>query len=225
MEFMQLVGFTTDKTPQELMDVEAGWREQTRGKRTNVVEWFLIDRSDPRRKFAINGFPDAAAAAANSALPETDALAQAIGPLVDGDITFYDCDFVDQTAEERDALARGLAGAMATAKVPPNVFADDVFFDMNVPAWRYQLQGLDTLTNMLATRVTPGVIESTRVTPTIGGFVLEMSTRDPQDMYRQLFVVQTRGGLISEVTMYCTGPWDSATEARQQAEAPMIRRD
>jgi hypothetical protein len=225
MQFVQLVGFTTDNTVEELLDVEAGWRERTRSKRTGVIEWFLTDRSDPRRKFAINGFPDAEAAAVNSALPETDALAEAIGLVVDGDLTFHDCDFVDQAADERDALARGLAEAMATGKVPPDVFADDVFFDMNVPAWRYQLQGVDTLRNMLATEVAPGAVESIKVTPTIGGFVLELSTRDPQHMYRQLLLVQTRGGLVSEVTMYCTGPWNSATEARQQAEAPMIRRD
>ena len=225
MEFVQVIGFSSDKTAEELINLEREWREQTRGKRTNVVEWFLTDRSDPRRKFAINGFASAETAAANSRLPETDQLAKTIGAVIDGEVSYADCDFVDQTAAERSGLAQGLAEAMATGKFPVDVFAEDVLFDMNVPAWRYQFQGIEPLRKMLTTEVVPGAAESMRVTPAIGGFVLELSTRDPENMYRQLFNVRTRGGLISEVTMYCTGPWDAATEARQRAEAPMIRPD
>ena len=114
---------------------------------------------------------------------------------------------------------------MATGKVPEAVLTDDVFFDMNVPAWRYQFQGIEAARSMFATSVVPGAMESIPITPMIGGFILEVSTRDPEHMYRQLVMARTRGGLVSEVTLYCTGPWDAATEARQKAEAPMIRRD
>jgi hypothetical protein len=224
MKFVQVIAFETDKTPEELIEAEVEWRAQTRGRRTNVLEWFLVDRSRPRRMFAINGFADAEAAAMNSDLPETDALAKRIGDMVDG-VTFVDCDFFDQAATERETLAHGLAQALATAKVPDGLFTDDVFFDMNVPAWRYQLQGIETARNMFAAEITPASVEVMHVTPTIGGFVLELSTRDTQHLYRQLLVTRTRAGLISEVTLYCTGPWDAATEARQQAEAPMIRPD
>jgi len=31
------------------------------------------------------------------------------------------------------------------------------------------------------------------------------------------------GGLVDEVVLYCTGPWDAETVARQAREAPMIR--
>jgi hypothetical protein len=225
MDFVQVIEFTSDADAESLVAAEIAWRAQTAGRRTNVVEWFLVDRANPRHKFAINGFPSAEAAATNSGLPETDALSKQIGSLVDSDMRFVDCDFVDQAAEERSMLAQGLAEAIATGRLADNLVSDDVFFDMNVPAWRYQLQGVDTVRNMLAADVAPGAVEATQITPTLGGFVLELVTRDARHMYRQMCLVRTRGGLISEVALYCTGPWDSETEARQQADAPMIRRD
>ncbi len=159
----------------------------------------------------------------NSNLPETGELAKAMDESVEGEVVYTDCDFVDPAADERDALALGLAETIASGKVRPGVFADNVFFDMNVPEWRYQLQGVDTLANALAADITPGSIESVRIVPTLSGFVLELATREPKHTSRQLYLVETRGGLISEVTMYCTGDWDAQTEARQRAEAPMIR--
>lgn len=222
MKFVQLISFTTDRTPADLVDLEVDWREQTRGRRTNLVEWFLIDRADPRRMFAINGFADDDTAATNSHLPETDALARAIGDVID-DVTFVDCDFVDQAGAERERLAAGLTEALTSGKVPEGVFTDDFFLDINVPQWRYQLQGIEAFRKMLADDVAPSAIEAMQVTPTFEGFVVELSTRDPEHSYRQLCLVRTRGGLISEVTLYCTGPWDAATETRQRAEAPMIR--
>jgi hypothetical protein len=56
-----------------------------------------------------------------------------------------------------------------------------------------------------------------------GGFLLELATRTATSYYRQAVVVETNGGLITAMTLYCTGPWDAETEARQRAEAPMIR--
>ncbi len=222
MKFVQVVEFTSDATPDELVAAEREWRQQTMGRRTNLLEWFLVDRADPRHKFAVNGFAHAGAAAANSNLPETNALAEQIGAMADGEVRFVDCDFVDQAEAERDALAEGLAAAFATGKVGAGVFTDDVFFDMNVPSWRYQLEGLETARSMFASDVVPGDVLAMHVTPTFDGFVLELSVRDPEHMYRQLLLARTRGGLISEVTLYCTGPWDAATEERQKREAPMI---
>ena len=225
MEFIQVIAFDSDRTAVELVAMEEGWRARTLGRRTNVIEWFLTDRTDPRRKLAINGFASHEEAMVNSALPETYALAKQIAAVVDGDFEYFDGDLVDQAAAEREALASGLVEAMSTGKVRDGVFTEDVFFDLNVPEWRYQVQGVDTLRNMVATDVDPAPVECTRLTPTIGGFVLELAVKNDRYYSRQLYNVRTRGGLIFEVTMYCTGNWNLEQVERQRAEAPMLRPD
>jgi len=223
VRFVQVISFTSDRSVDELVALEEDWRAATRGRRTNLFEWFLTDRSNPRRKLAINGFASYDSAMANSALPETDALAAKIASAVDGGFEFFDGDLVDQAADERDALASALVEAMSSGVVPDDTFADDVFFDLNVPDWRYQVQGIETLRMMLATELDPAAVEHQDVTPTLEGFVLELSVKNERYYSRQMFNVRTRGGLISEVTMYCTGNWSLDQLARQQAEAPMLR--
>lgn len=124
-----------------------------------------------------------------------------------------------------EALALGLAEAMSSGTVPDGVFANDVFLDLNVPEWRFQLQGLDTLRHMLAADLDPAPIETMRLTPGIGGFVLELAVENERYYGRRLYNVRTSGGLIAEVTMFCTGDWSLEQRARQQAEAPMLRPD
>lgn len=225
MNFVQVISFTSDRSVEELLAMEEEWRIATRGRRTNIIEWFLTDRADPRRKLAINGFASYDSAMANSTLPETDALAKSIAEVVEGGFEFFDGDLVDQAAGERDELASALAEAMTAGVVRDNVFADDVFLDLNVPEWRYQAQGIDQLRMMLATELDPAAVEHQRVTPTFDGFVLELSMKNERYYSRQLFVVRTRGGLITELTLYCTGNWTLDQLAHQQAEAPMLRPD
>ena len=223
MRFVQVITFTSDLPVDELVALEDDWRAATKGRRTNLFEWFLTDRNDPRRKLAINGFASYDSAMVNSALPETDALAAKVAAAVDGGFEFFDGDLVDQAADERDELASALVDAMSSGVVHDDTFADDVFFDLNTPEWRYQVQGVESLRMMLATELDPAVVEHQHVTPTFEGFVLELSVRNERYYSRQLFSVRTRGGLISEVTMYCTGNWSLEQLARQQAEAPMLR--
>jgi hypothetical protein len=45
----------------------------------------------------------------------------------------------------------------------------------------------------------------------------------PGTIYRSTSIVKAEGGAITEVVMYCTGAWNQDTQARQAAEAPMIR--
>lgn len=56
------------------------------------------------------------------------------------------------SSAERDPLTLGLVNAMASGNVADDVFAQDVFFDINVPEWRYQLQGIDKVRYMSSTR-------------------------------------------------------------------------
>jgi hypothetical protein len=123
-------------------------------------------------------------------------------------------------------LAQKFAQFLEDPDTNRDIFADNVFCDMNVPSWRFQLQGLQNLVdhlkeeepNGLACRLGP-------VTPTETGMVLEVYCQQPneQDYYRQMWLLRTADGQISEIAMYCTGPWDKATRERQAKEAPMIR--
>lgn len=127
------------------------------------------------------------------------------------------------SSAERDPLALGLVAAMSSGQVTDDVFAQDVFFDINMPQWRYQLQEIDALRYMLAADLDPAAVEHTKVTPSERGFVLELTVKNERHYSRQLYNVRTSGGLISEVTMFCTGNWDLSQLERQRAEAPMLR--
>lgn len=104
----------------------------------------------------------------------------------------------------------------------------DAVVDANVPQWRYQVHP-DALRSQLRENgqmpdrnVTVEYHEATR-----DGAVVEVQTRGTHDggpvLVREVWMVRTDGEKVTEWTFYCTGPWDTATIARQRAEAPMLR--
>lgn len=106
----------------------------------------------------------------------------------------------------------------------------DALLDINVPQWRYQIRPAEALPNLQANTempdraVTVGYYEQTN-----DGGVVEFQIRGAyqgeQVLIRELWTVRTDGDKITEWIMYCTGPWDAATIARQRAEAPMIKKE
>jgi hypothetical protein len=117
---------------------------------------------------------------------------------------------------------------LETGQVTPGAFADGVFFDMNMPSWRYQIQGHDAIAGLFH-RGEPAQVRVGAVVPTPTGFVAETDYDTVEDgatlYHRSVSVVTVRDGQIAEVIHYCTGPWDEATRARQGVEAPMLRHD
>jgi hypothetical protein len=103
-----------------------------------------------------------------------------------------------------------------------------VFCDLNMPEWRFQLQGRDAFAAQLA-RINegPARMEILRTVPTASGFVaehIEHQDVDGEDhSARRLVLCEVVRGRIAEVTVYCTGEWDDELRARHAAEAPMIR--
>ena len=72
-------------------------------------------------------------------------------------------------------LLDGYLAFLTDASIVEGVFTDDVILDMNVPAWRFQVQGVDALR---ATRQSAGGrwdVHAGPVTPTSAGFVVETS--------------------------------------------------
>ena len=124
-----------------------------------------------------------------------------------------------------DPLA-GYLGFLTDGTTAPGVFADDVILDMNVPAWRFQVQGLDAVRH---SRLAAGGVWDVHVglvTATGTGFVVETSYDSVEGgvptYTRSINLVTVANGQITKVVHYCTGPWDPATRARQAREAPML---
>ena len=108
-----------------------------------------------------------------------------------------------------------------------DVFADDAFFDLHPPFWRFQLQGADAFGSQLrAISQGPSSARILRVVPTATGFVLEHEETqhgEPVEVARRLFLCEVRDGRITEVLCYCNGGWDDELRARHAAEAPILR--
>lgn len=109
-----------------------------------------------------------------------------------------------------------------------DVFVEDAFFDLNMPVWRFQLQGRGAWTRQMAELAHgPVRIDVVRTVPTASGFVAEHEEHqlvDGEDhTARRLWLCEMREGRIVEAVGYCTGEWDAALRARHAVEAPMLR--
>ncbi|HEX2063124.1 MAG TPA: hypothetical protein VHE80_01745 [Acidimicrobiales bacterium] len=130
--------------------------------------------------------------------------------------------------EDALRLADRLASVYATYQGTEEVFTPDVLFDVNVPAWRFQVQGADAFFSWLRGHSPEGYgITLVRAVPTSSGFVAEVEGEyrpHGVDLYfRNLLLCEVEDDRISEVVFFCTGDWDPGTRARQAAEAPMVR--
>ena len=113
-----------------------------------------------------------------------------------------------------------------------DMYRPDALVDINVPQWRYQLQGPDAIRELLREALDQtggeGRVTAWRATPTDDGLAVEMEVRFPHDgeeqQWREVHLFHTDGASIVEHVCYCTGIWDAATIARQAIEAPMVRR-
>ena len=130
----------------------------------------------------------------------------------------------DATAQE---LSERLADVFRTADIG-DVLTDDVFLDGHPPLWRFQLQGRDTLATWLKDSSPDGAtITVVRTIPTVSGFVSEFVGRHMENgeelTDRKILLCEVRSGRVAELSIYCSGDWDSELRARHAAEAPLIR--
>jgi hypothetical protein len=127
-----------------------------------------------------------------------------------------------------ERLAERFAEVFETQQSGEEVFAPDAFFDLNMPVWRFQLQGPEAFAAQLRTISEGDVrIDILRTVPTISGFVTEHEEHQQVDgrelTARRVWLCEVRDGRITEAVCYCSGEWDEALRARHAAEAPMIR--
>ena len=133
-----------------------------------------------------------------------------------------------QTTEIIDRLVDAMKAADWNAIT--DAYAPDVLIDINLPIWRFQLQGREKAqqyfveqTSALQNLHTVGH----QVHHTDSGVIIEEEMRfdgeDGEYLWRAVDIVRTEGDRVAEITQYCTGCWDPATIARQANEAPMVR--
>ena len=133
---------------------------------------------------------------------------------------------IDQETVER--LSKGFANVFETQESADDIFSAEVFFDLNMPVWRFLLQGPKAF-EMQIKKIVEGAVQINilRTIPTSSGFVTEHEEHQDlggQDLTaRRLWLCEVRDGRITEVIGYCSGEWDEELRARHRVEAPMIR--
>lgn len=95
MGFVQIIEFETSRMEEGRKYVEA-WEKATEGKRTARRGFLCRDRSEPNRYLNIVFFDSYEEATKNSALPETQQLAEQLAALTDRPPTFRDLDLVEE---------------------------------------------------------------------------------------------------------------------------------
>jgi ketosteroid isomerase-like protein len=129
---------------------------------------------------------------------------------------------------ECERLSRRFAELFDGRDDGADVLADDLFCDLNMPTWRFQLQGREAWARQMRTLARgPLRIDVVRTVPTDHGFVAEHEEHqhvDGEDLTaRRLWLCETRGGRIVEAVCFCTGEWDAELRSRHAVEAPMLR--
>jgi ketosteroid isomerase-like protein len=128
-----------------------------------------------------------------------------------------------------DRLSAGFHRCFSDFEADDDLFADDTFFDLLPPQWRFQRQGPGKVfaSQLRSIASGPVAIEVIRTIPTASGFVTEHveTQHTPGGVLtaRRLHLCEVADGRITAVTTYCNGEWDDALRARHAAEAPMIR--
>jgi hypothetical protein len=133
---------------------------------------------------------------------------------------------------ETDAVASDLAGKLITfletGTSPDGLFSPEAFVDLTVPQWRLQARGADGVVSLrLAGHPAKGRVPRSRLDITKTGFVLEVEETweaDGDSWYcRELFRADITDGAISEMSVYCTGDWDSATVTKHAQSVSLLR--
>jgi hypothetical protein len=126
------------------------------------------------------------------------------------------------------AAVAGLIRFLETGSVPDGLFAPDVFSDLSLPQWRLQAATAEEIVAIrAASHPFPGQVRVERVERTEHGFTIEFEERwghQRQQWYcREMIRADVVDDSIVELSIYCTGDWDEATQ-REHAEAVRLLR-
>jgi hypothetical protein len=134
---------------------------------------------------------------------------------------------IDSATVER--LSAGFHRCFSEFAADDNLFADDTFFDLMPPMWRFQFEGPGVAFAAQLQSIAKGPVEIDviRTVPTATGFVTEHveTQHTPAGICtaRRIHLCDVADGRITAVATYCNGAWDEELRARHAAEAPMVR--
>lgn len=125
-------------------------------------------------------------------------------------------------------LADRLIDFLQTNAAPDGLFRDDVLCDLTVPQWRLQARGV---TDVVALRISghpvTGSVPRHRLDVTGSGFLLEVEEtwQDGAESWycRELLRADVSDGLVTELSVYCTGDWDRARVEAHAAAVTLLR--
>ena len=134
----------------------------------------------------------------------------------------------EQSHPDTSAAVAKLIRFLETGSAPDGLFAPDVFSDLSLPQWRVQAA---TAEDILAIRAQdhpfPGQVRVERVEQTGHGFTIEFEERwesGGQRWYsREMIRADVEGGSIVELSIFCTGDWDTARQQEHAAAVQLIR--
>jgi hypothetical protein len=131
-------------------------------------------------------------------------------------------------ADDVTVLVGKIITFFETNEAPDGLFADDLFLDYTSPLWRLQAgtrEGAVALRR--AGHSSPGRVARSRVDVTTTGFVMEFEEvwDEAGDHWyaREMVRADIRDGRIAELSVYCTGDWDSARVAEHAKQVRLIR--
>ena len=128
-----------------------------------------------------------------------------------------------------DELVREFIEFNETGTAPPDLFADDVFVDFTMPHWRLQAGDRNGLVALRrGGHPDPSTVAGYRVDSTEKGFVIEWTERwtdkAGMDWYcREMARADVEDGRISELSVYCTGDWDTKCVEKHRAAVTLLR--
>ncbi|MDQ0769366.1 hypothetical protein QF031_002115 [Pseudarthrobacter defluvii] len=125
-------------------------------------------------------------------------------------------------------LERKFIEFLKTGNIPDGLFADDVFLDFTVPLWRLQASGVqDAVALRRSGHPCAGKVPRWRTDRTDTGFVMEFEevwVDGGQQWYcREMARADVADNAISALSVYCTGDWDAARQARHAQKEVMLR--
>jgi hypothetical protein len=227
MSFVQLVAFhARDVT--SLIESETEWLAATAGRRTLEHSALYRDVNDPNHYVAYNAFPDREAAALNSALPETDAMARSLGETV-GPATFTDLELVGDVWDATDEVAEAFRTFLETSgERATEVVASDATLTTLFPHAVGELTGREALVHGLVEEAPARSFDRYAHQPTRDGFLVDYAYRtiasdtQPSFLSVGLIAVTVAGGRVTHATITCAGAWDAEHEAAIYGRTPAV---
>ena len=210
MNFVQIASFHASDLD-GFKEREEEWQRQTEGRRTLRRWQLLADHQDPTHFVSVNWFDSYESAMVNSALPETDAMAQWMAAKVTGQVEFTDLDVIGGDDTDAGLAAASLRRMLETNVRPDGLVADDLDFSLVMPGGRMRGDAaymMEALVEDAASRE----FSVYACTPTPDGFVAEYAYRAIHDdgevhVNVGLLLAEVKQGQLTRLSMSCAGNW------------------